>query len=191
MGRPIRSAERIHADPFGDGFCELRGFVEEKAAAALAGCRHLDLAEVPGKAGAERHHPVFVIWRFADAASNRVLYLFSCLGVPAPIKIDIQAHCDLFGWRLLTYSKRRAQRIWATVKETAVILVTGLCDADHRPEIQGNRRLGTSGAGGGSRTHTALRPADFESAASAIPPLRRAVILGYLREPGNRRITLA
>jgi hypothetical protein len=28
------------------------------------------------------------------------------------------------------------------------------------------------GAGGGSRTHTALRPADFESAASAIPPLR-------------------
>src|ERR1700676_285127 len=28
------------------------------------------------------------------------------------------------------------------------------------------------GAGGGSRTHTALRPTDFESAASAIPPLR-------------------
>src|SRR5579862_9038526 len=31
-----------------------------------------------------------------------------------------------------------------------------------------------AGAGGGSRTHTALRPTDFESAASAIPPLRRA-----------------
>ena len=31
------------------------------------------------------------------------------------------------------------------------------------------------GAGGGSRTHTALRPTDFESAASAIPPLRRVL----------------
>jgi len=50
MERPIRSAERIHADPFGDGFCELRGIVEEKAAAALMGCRHLDFAEVPGEA---------------------------------------------------------------------------------------------------------------------------------------------
>jgi hypothetical protein len=30
-------------------------------------------------------------------------------------------------------------------------------------------------AGGGSRTHTALRPTDFESAASAIPPLRRVI----------------
>ena len=28
------------------------------------------------------------------------------------------------------------------------------------------------GAGGGSRTHTALRPLDFESSASAISPLR-------------------
>jgi hypothetical protein len=35
------------------------------------------------------------------------------------------------------------------------------------------------GTGGGSRTHTALRPADFESAASAIPPLRHGrFILG-------------
>src|ERR1700687_2432492 len=34
---------------------------------------------------------------------------------------------------------------------------------------------GKSGAGGGSRTHTALRPTDFESAASAIPPLRRVL----------------
>ena len=42
-----------------------------------------------------------------------------------------------------------------------------------------------SGAGGGSRTHTALRPTDFESAASAIPPLRRANILGYLENGGN------
>src|SRR5882757_9915382 len=32
-----------------------------------------------------------------------------------------------------------------------------------------------NGAGGGSRTHTALRPTDFESAASAIPPLRLAL----------------
>ena len=29
------------------------------------------------------------------------------------------------------------------------------------------------GAGGGTRTHTLLRAADFESAASTIPPLRR------------------
>ena len=29
------------------------------------------------------------------------------------------------------------------------------------------------GAGGGSRTHTPLRATDFESAASAIPPLRQ------------------
>ena len=40
------------------------------------------------------------------------------------------------------------------------------------------------GAGGGSRTHTALRPTDFESAASAIPPLRRA---DYLRLPCESR----
>jgi len=31
------------------------------------------------------------------------------------------------------------------------------------------------GAGGGSRTHTALRPLDFESSASAISPLRRVL----------------
>lgn len=36
------------------------------------------------------------------------------------------------------------------------------------------------GAGGGSRTHTGVTPTDFESAASAIPPLR-------LRGAGNRR----
>ena len=29
------------------------------------------------------------------------------------------------------------------------------------------------GAGGGTRTHTLLRAADFESAASTVPPLRR------------------
>ena len=40
------------------------------------------------------------------------------------------------------------------------------------------------GAGGGSRTHTALRPTDFESAASAIPPLRRQ---NHLRLPGRPR----
>ena len=33
------------------------------------------------------------------------------------------------------------------------------------------------GAGGGSRTHTPLRAEDFESSASAIPPLRRGCIL--------------
>ena len=37
------------------------------------------------------------------------------------------------------------------------------------------KALNKFGAGGGSRTHTALRPTDFESAASAIPPLRRAI----------------
>jgi hypothetical protein len=35
-----------------------------------------------------------------------------------------------------------------------------------------DRSARNDGAGGGSRTHTALRPTDFESAASAIPPLR-------------------
>ena len=37
------------------------------------------------------------------------------------------------------------------------------------------KHLRKESAGGGSRTHTALRPTDFESAASAIPPLRRAL----------------
>ena len=92
MGGPIRSTERIHADPFGDGSCELRGFFEEKAAAVLTSCRHLDLAEVPREAGAKRHHPGFVIWWLADAPSDRVLYLFSGPGVPAPIEIDGEGH---------------------------------------------------------------------------------------------------
>ena len=30
-----------------------------------------------------------------------------------------------------------------------------------------------SGAGGGNRTHTAVRPADFKSAASTVPPPRQ------------------
>lgn len=36
------------------------------------------------------------------------------------------------------------------------------------------------GAGDGSRTHTTLRSADFESAASAIPPLRPEVGTGAI-----------
>ena len=36
-----------------------------------------------------------------------------------------------------------------------------------------NIAVGASGAGERSRTFTGLRPTDFESAASAIPPLRR------------------
>src|SRR5216684_7627196 len=43
-----------------------------------------------------------------------------------------------------------------------------------QPELRG---IFKSGAGGGSRTHTPLRATDFESAASAIPPLRLAKIL--------------
>ena len=43
------------------------------------------------------------------------------------------------------------------------------------------------GAGGGSRTHTALRPTDFESAASAIPPLRHTsfyfILPNHLPQP--------
>src|SRR5690606_13576369 len=39
------------------------------------------------------------------------------------------------------------------------------------PAVGPGRRV--SGAEGGTRTHTVLRPADFESAASTIPPLRR------------------
>ena len=42
------------------------------------------------------------------------------------------------------------------------------------------------GTGGGSRTHTALRPADFESAASAIPPLRHGRFILGQEEVGSK-----
>ena len=34
-----------------------------------------------------------------------------------------------------------------------------------------------AGTGSGTRTHTGLRPADFESAASSIPPSRRRAMV--------------
>ena len=42
------------------------------------------------------------------------------------------------------------------------------------------------GAGDRSRTYTGVSPEDFESSASAIPPLRHASILGQLSLVGNR-----
>src|ERR1700726_2546450 len=49
-----------------------------------------------------------------------------------------------------------------------------------------------SGAGGGSRTHTALRPTDFESAASAIPPLRpcgcKSILSTFLLQRGDAKL---
>src|ERR1700733_15039639 len=42
------------------------------------------------------------------------------------------------------------------------------------------------GAGDRSRTYTGVSPEDFESSASAIPPLRHVSILGQLSPIGNR-----
>ena len=41
------------------------------------------------------------------------------------------------------------------------------------------------GAGDRSRTYTALRPEDFESSASAIPPLRHSLRRGYINKIGG------
>ena len=43
-----------------------------------------------------------------------------------------------------------------------------------------------SGAGDRSRTYTGVSPEDFESSASAIPPLRHVSILGQDSLVGNR-----
>src|SRR6185312_12092463 len=50
----------------------------------------------------------------------------------------------------------------------------------YMPDLRRRIRDKTDGAGGGSRTHTALRPTDFESAASAIPPLRHGACKSIL-----------
>ena len=42
------------------------------------------------------------------------------------------------------------------------------------------------GAGDRSRTYTGVSPEDFESSASAIPPLRHHNILGQVSSSGNR-----
>ena len=75
--------------------------------------------------------------------------------------------------------------VWAShLEEKSRHITTKVGPAEASPETPTSIAFRT-GAGGGSRTHTALRPMDFESTASAIPPLRRADILGYLRDPSN------
>ena len=63
---------------------------------------------------------------------------------------------------------------------------TGTADQEvHRMAIEGIGRAGRKvGAGDRSRTYTALRPEDFESSASAIPPLRHFSAGGILTRLG-------
>jgi hypothetical protein len=53
----------------------------------------------------------------------------------------------------------------------------------HRKGIQRYKIIGLSGAGDRSRTYTALRPEDFESSASAIPPLRHRRRISHRQNP--------
>src|SRR5262245_15213099 len=53
-----------------------------------------------------------------------------------------------------------------------------ICDCKYPP-----KHWSLVGAGGGSRTHTPLRAADFESAASAIPPLRHGIFKNSMNAP--------
>ena len=47
------------------------------------------------------------------------------------------------------------------------------------PHYRGHLSVDNVGAGRGTRTHTAVKPADFKSAASTIPPSRRFLGLCY------------
>ena len=66
----------------------------------------------------------------------------------------------------------------------------GACTAFWGARSFGERRM--SGAEGGSRTHTGVTPMDFESIASAIPPLRlvgcsRIWLADHLDRSGSMR----
>ena len=76
--------------------------------------------------------------------------------------------------------EEEVRRTWEDGDKSAQVRI---CDCKYP-----HKHWSSVGAGGGSRTHTPLRAADFESAASAIPPLRQEILKNSMNAPFRPKV---